>query len=155
MGGVQGHGGPLNIGNFTSVSSGGGHVMHNSGNHTAISGGRKQTADNHAYTLYKPNKPNARGKFSNGGGSIGGDPNGSFDNSGFNNSGLMDNKNYNINNFSTNPNTTASRFYNPKNNGGSPHQNNLMNDTQTRFMQNLQNNRPKMLNNAIGGNNNN
>jgi hypothetical protein len=40
-------------------------------------------------------------------------------------------KNFNINNnnFNTNPNTTASRFYNPKNAGGSPHQNNLMNDT--------------------------
>lgn len=43
-------------------------------------------------------------------------------------------KSFNINNFSTNPNTTASRFYNPKNQAGSPHQNNLMNDTQTRFM---------------------
>ena len=84
MGGanMQNHNGPLNIGNFTSVSSGGGNVI-NSGNHTAISGGRKQTADNHAYTLYKPNKPNARGKFSNGGGSISGDANGSFDNSGY------------------------------------------------------------------------
>lgn len=57
-GGVQGHNGPLNIGNFTSVNSGGGMIQHSSGagNHTAISGGRKQTADNHAYTLYKPNK---------------------------------------------------------------------------------------------------
>ena len=27
-----------------------------SGNHTAISGGRKPTADSTAYTLYKPNK---------------------------------------------------------------------------------------------------
>jgi hypothetical protein len=43
-----------------------------SGNHTAISGGRKPTADSHAYTLYKPAKPNARGKFSNGGGSLSG-----------------------------------------------------------------------------------
>lgn len=122
-GGVQGHG-ALNIGNFTSVSSGGGNVIHgNSGNHTAISGGRKQTADNHAYTLYKPNKANARGKFSNGGGSIGGDPNGSFDNSGYGNGSFMgDHKNININNFGTNPNSTASRFYNPKNaGGGSPH----------------------------------
>ena len=140
-GGVQGHNGPLNIGNFTSVSSGGGIVQHSSGagNHTAISGGRKQTADNHAYTLYKPNKANARGKFSNGGGSISGDHNGSFDTTGYGNSSLMGvaEKNLNLNNFSTNPNTTASRFYNPKNGQGSPHQNNLMNDTQTRFMQNL------------------
>ena len=30
-----------------------------------------------------------------------------------------------------------------------------MNDTQTRFMQNLQNNRPKMVNNGIAANNNN
>mmetsp|Transcript_10269 Transcript_10269/g.17271 ORF Transcript_10269/g.17271 Transcript_10269/m.17271 type:complete len:98 (+) Transcript_10269:266-559(+) len=44
-----------------------------SGNHTAISGGRKPTADSHAYTLYKPNKQNNRGKFSNGGGSLGGE----------------------------------------------------------------------------------
>lgn len=135
---MQNHNGPLNIGNFTSVSSGGGNVIAhgNSGNHTAISGGRKQTADNHAYTLYKPNKPNARGKFSNGGGSISGDANGSFDNSGYGNNSLMGgvDKNFNMNNFSTNPNTTASRFYNPKGAGGSPHQNNLMNDTQTRFM---------------------
>ena len=42
------------------------------GNHTAISGGRKPTADSHAYTLYKPNKQNHRGKFSNGGGSMSG-----------------------------------------------------------------------------------
>jgi hypothetical protein len=138
-GGSGMHNGPLNIGNFTSVSSGGGNVIHNnSGNHTAISGGRKQTADNHAYTLYKPNKPNARGKFSNGGGSISGDANGSFDNTGYGNGSMMGvDKSFNINNFSTNPNTTASRFYNPKNQAGSPHQNNLMNDTQTRFMQNL------------------
>ena len=47
-------------------------ITSNSGTHTAISGGRKQTADHHAYTLYKPNKPNARGKFSNGGGSMSG-----------------------------------------------------------------------------------
>ena len=130
MGGAQGHNNPLNIGNFTSVSSGGGIVQHGgAGNHTAISGGRKHTADNHAYTLYKPNKPNARGKFSNGGGSIGGDHNGSFDTTGYGNSSMMGaDKNLNINNFSTNPNTTASRFYNPKS-GGSPQQNNLMNDT--------------------------
>ena len=50
-----------------------------SGNHTAISGGRKPTADSHAYPLYKAQgKINARGKFSNGGGSIGGHE-GSFD----------------------------------------------------------------------------
>ena len=117
-GGVHNNHGPLNIGNFTSLSSAGRNVVANTGNHTAISGGRKQTADNHAYTLYKPNKPNARGKFSNGGGSISGDPNGSFDNSGYGNSSFMVNdKNLNINNFSTNPNTTASRFYNPKQGG--------------------------------------
>jgi len=60
--------GSMNIGNF----SGNGSMNGGSGNHTAISGGRKPTADSHAYTLYKPNKPNARGKFSNGGGSING-----------------------------------------------------------------------------------
>ena len=59
------------------------------GNHTAISGGRKHTADNQAYTLYKPNKANARGKFSNGGGSIGGDHNGSFDQTGYGNNSMM------------------------------------------------------------------
>ena len=104
------------------MSSGSGIVQHGgAGNHTAISGGRKHTADNHAYTLYKPNKPNARGKFSNGGGSIGGDHNGSFDTTGYGNSSMMGaDKNLNINNYSTNPNTTASRFYNPKTGGGSP-----------------------------------
>jgi len=56
----------MNVGNFT----GNGSMNGSSGNHTAISGGRKPTADSHAYTLYKPNKANARGKFSNGGGSI-------------------------------------------------------------------------------------
>lgn len=136
MGAAGGAGatGPLNIGNFTSVSSSGatgGHVSHHhhhhntaSGNHTAISGGRKQTADNHAYTLYKPNKPNARGKFSNGGGSISGDANGSsFDNNvGYGAANMIGvDKSFNINNFSTNPNTTASRFYNPKHAAGSPH----------------------------------
>lgn len=55
----------------------------NTGNHTAISGGRKPTADSHAYTLYKPTKHNPRGKFSNGGDSIGGQPDMSFD-SGYN-----------------------------------------------------------------------
>ena len=76
----------------------------------------------YAYTLYKPNKQNARGKFSNGGGSISGDQNGSFDASQYGNGSFMGvDKNLNINNFSTNPNTTASRFYNPKNAGGSPH----------------------------------
>ena len=50
-----------------------------SGNHTAISGGRKPTADSHAYTLYKPNKANNRGKFSNGGGSLSNGPDQSFD----------------------------------------------------------------------------
>jgi hypothetical protein len=47
----------------------------NGGNLTAISGGRKPTADSTAYTLYKP-KANARGKFSNGGGSMSGVPDG-------------------------------------------------------------------------------
>ena len=122
----------MNIGNFTSnqpnnVLS----IGSNSGTHTAVSGGRKQTADHHAYTLYKPNKNNARGKFSNGGGSIGGNDD-SFDNgygsSVQQNSFIGDVKNVNMSNYSTNPNTTASRFYNPKN-SGSPHQNNLMNET--------------------------
>ena len=61
-------------------------------------------------------------------------------------------KNLNMSNFSTNPNTTATRFYNPNKqnqHGGSPHQqNNMMNETQSRFMQNLQNNRPKIQNNG-------
>ena len=47
-------------------------INNSQGTHTAISGGRKPTADSHAYTLYKPTKLNARGKFSNGGGSMGG-----------------------------------------------------------------------------------
>merc|ERR1719331_1683059 len=60
--------GSMNIGNFTGNGS-----MAGSGNLTAISGGRKPTADSHAYTLYKPNKGLAhRGKFSNGGGSMAG-----------------------------------------------------------------------------------
>jgi hypothetical protein len=67
--------GSMNIGNFT----GNGSMNGGSGNHTAISGGRKPTADSHAYTLYKPNKANARGKFSNGGGSISGQGDASFD----------------------------------------------------------------------------
>ena len=66
----------MNVGNFT----GNGSMNGSSGNHTAISGGRKPTADSHAYTLYKPNKANARGKFSNGGGSIsGGQQDASYD----------------------------------------------------------------------------
>ena len=56
---------PMNIGAFTGSPTDNG-----SGNQTAISGGRKPTADSHAYTLYKPNKANQRGKFSNGGGSL-------------------------------------------------------------------------------------
>ncbi len=43
----------MNIGTFTGA---GNDSANNSGNHTAISGGRKPTADSHAYTLYKPNK---------------------------------------------------------------------------------------------------
>lgn len=42
----------LNIGNFTQPNGSQG----NGGNLTAISGGRKPTADSHAYMLYKPNK---------------------------------------------------------------------------------------------------
>ena len=42
----------MNVGNFT----GNGDSNATSGNHTAISGGRKPTADSTAYTLYKPNK---------------------------------------------------------------------------------------------------
>ena len=48
------------------------------GNHTAISGGRKPTADSYAYPFYKGQGKNNRNKFSNGGGSIGGMDN-SFD----------------------------------------------------------------------------
>ena len=129
--------GQLNIDNFTNATN----VMNStSGNHTAISGGRKQTADHHAYTLYKPNNAKTRGKFSNGGGSMSGANDGnSFDGSGYgshNNSFIGESKHMNTSNYGTNPNTTASRFYNPKQ-SGSPHQNNLMNETQSRFMQNL------------------
>ena len=47
-------------------------------------------------------------------------------------------------NFGSNgPNTTASRFYNPNKNVNSP---NHMNETNSRFMQNIPNNRPKIPN---------
>ena len=70
----------MNIGTFTQAQGGvnGADSNATSGNHTAISGGRKPTADSTAYTLYKPNKQ-ARGKFSNGGGSIAGTVEGSFE----------------------------------------------------------------------------
>ena len=55
----------------------------------------------------------------------------------------------NQSNFSTGPNTTASRFYNPNKQQNSPQ--NIMNDTQTRFMQNLQNNRPKIVGSINNG----
>ena len=120
----------MNIGAFT-----GSPTDNASGNHTAISGGRKPTADSHAYTLYKPNKANNRGKFSNGGGSISNGADQSFD-AGYgamqNNSIiLMDKQNNNLNmsNFSTGPNTTASRFYNPKQQQAQSPQNNMMNET--------------------------
>jgi hypothetical protein len=45
----------LNIGNFTQGANGSS-AQGNAGNLTAISGGRKPTADSHAYMLYKPNK---------------------------------------------------------------------------------------------------
>jgi len=45
----------MNIGAFTQ-SGNGADSNATSGNHTAISGGRKPTADSTAYTLYKPNK---------------------------------------------------------------------------------------------------
>jgi hypothetical protein len=45
----------MNIGNFTG-GNGADNSNATSGNHTAISGGRKPTADSTAYTLYKPNK---------------------------------------------------------------------------------------------------
>ena len=86
--------GNMNNGQFNSQMT--------SGNHTATSGGRKPTADSHAYTLYKPNKANNRGKFSNGGGSIGGQG------EDYDNEGQM-----NTSNFSAGANQTASRFYNP------------------------------------------
>ena len=69
----------MNIGTFTGTNNQNQGYDSNSGNHTAISGGRKPTADSHAYTLYKPNKQNRGGKFSNGGGSIAGTVDGSFD----------------------------------------------------------------------------
>jgi len=100
--------GVINVSQFTGGKDG-------SGVNTAISGGRKPTADSTAYTLYKPGgKQHLRGKFSNGGGSIDGvagiqpaDP--QFQNS----VNLMEKNINNNNNFNTNPNTTASRFYNP------------------------------------------
>jgi hypothetical protein len=46
--------------------------MQLSGTHTAISGGRKPTADSYAQSVYKQaGKMIGRTKFSNGGGSIG------------------------------------------------------------------------------------
>ena len=93
--GIQGNISNLNNnGQFNSQMS--------SGNHTATSGGRKPTADSHAYTLYKPNKANNRGKFSNGGGSITGQA------EDYDNDGQM-----NTSNISHGANQTASRFYNP------------------------------------------
>ena len=44
----------MNIGNFTGGNGADSNAT--SGNHTAISGGRKPTADSTAYQLYKPNK---------------------------------------------------------------------------------------------------
>ena len=73
----------MNIGTFTGQNVANGGYDSNSGNHTAISGGRKPTADSHAYTLQKPHKQNGRAKFSYGGGSIAGTTDGSFD-SGYN-----------------------------------------------------------------------
>jgi hypothetical protein len=52
---VNGMNATMNIGTFTGVHNGG-DSQATSGNHTAISGGRKPTADSTAYTLYKPNK---------------------------------------------------------------------------------------------------
>lgn len=45
-------------------------------------------------------------------------------------------------NFATNPNTTATRFYNPKQ-GSTAQSPSNMGETQTRFMQNFQTNRTK------------
>lgn len=122
------------LGNISNLNQGQFGSQGSSGNHTAISGGRKPTADSTAYTLYKPNQ---RGKFSNGGGSI---------------SGGQDDDLHDLNNsgFSQNANATASRFYNP--NKTTPH-NNAMNETQSRFMSNLQqNNRPQKFATNQGNN---
>ena len=63
----------MNLMGFNSTAPGsGGNAGYGSGNHTAISGGRKPTADSHAYPLYKAATKQNRNKFSNGGGSIGG-----------------------------------------------------------------------------------
>jgi len=43
-------------GGSTGTGGASGGSANSTGNHTAISGGRKPTADSHAYTLYKPNK---------------------------------------------------------------------------------------------------
>ena len=125
----------FNLNNFSGNNQ-------NNGNLTAISGGRKPTADSHAYTLYKPNKGvhAHRGKFSNGGGSMAGAD--GYDGYGVTAHGAK--KAYvhsgreEKHSFGTNPKTTATRFYNPKgSHGGSPVQmNNLMGDTQSRFMEN-------------------
>ena len=50
-----------------------------------------------------------------------------------------------MSNFSTGPNTTATRFYNPKGHAQGGHSPNHMNETQSRFMQNMQNNRAKIV----------
>ena len=123
----------------------------NDGNQTAISGGRKPTADSLAYPVYKQNKGSTRGRFSNGGGSIavannneegldGGENLVNIKNFGYKGlptSNIMKQERAN-NSFNNAGNTTASRFYNP-NKGNSP--SHMMNDTQSRFMSNLQNNR--------------
>jgi hypothetical protein len=63
----------MNLMGFNSTAPGSGNNNgYGSGNHTAISGGRKPTADSHAYPLYKAATKQNRNKFSNGGGSIGG-----------------------------------------------------------------------------------
>ena len=102
------------------------------GNLTAISGGRKPTADSHAYPFYKAQGKNNRNKFSNGGGSIGG-MDASFEQNFQNNISVNQTQNLNntVNFGSNGPNTTASRFYNPNKQVNSP---NHMNETHSRFM---------------------
>lgn len=55
-----------------------------SGSNTAISGGRKPTADSFAYSVKPHGKSHIRGKFSNGGGSIGDEQESSYLNNSIN-----------------------------------------------------------------------
>ena len=101
---------PMNVETFKGSPA-------NHGNHTAIGGGRKPPADVNSGGLFKPPKSNHRGKFSNGGGSIGG----------------VHDLNFEValqgNGFERQGNQMMNATHTNFNIG------NIMNDTQTRFMQ--------------------